>query len=164
MPVLDLQAYVPCAQSNLFGLISKPLLLLLDKLDLFTRRGWPELTVCDVPPHVAHGHTGGGQAGDPHQLVEVVLLVDAMLAACSATDRRDHPDGIVIAQGARRQPGQGCCLLDRVTVQGRRRTHAFNGRNFMYLKCSSATRIFLNHLGSSADWTEPLTGLCRALG
>ena len=118
MPVVDLQRDVPLAQRDVLGLERQPALLLGEQLDLLAGGGGPEPPVGDVPPHVAHGHPGGGEARDPHELVEVVLVVDAVLAARATADRRDHPDGLVVAQRAGRQPGQRRRLLDRVLVLG----------------------------------------------
>jgi len=97
------------------------------------RLGAPPVVV-HVDAHVTDRHAGRGQAGDPHELVEVALAVDAVPAARAAAHRGDDAHLLVVAQRAGRQPGQGCRLLDGVAARSCVGGHVIDGRNFEHSK------------------------------
>src|SRR5918993_1315117 len=133
-PVVDLDVDVALAQDESFGLDREMALLLLEELALLAGRLVAAPVVGHVLAHVVDRHPGRREAGDPHQLVEVVVVVDPVPAGRAATDRRDDADLLVVAQRAGGQAGQGCRLLDGVAAGGGVGGHVMDGRNFEYSK------------------------------
>src|SRR3954453_15079556 len=140
VPVVDLEPHVPLPKSDVLGLAAQSSRLLGKQVDLVAGSGWTQPAVRHVLPHGPDRHAGGGQAGDPHQLVQVRLVVDAVLAARSPADRRDHADRLVVAERACRETGQRGRFLDRVAVLGGRRVHFINAKNFERLKSKVGSR------------------------
>src|SRR6478609_2770511 len=129
VPVVDLQGDIAPTQCHLLRLALEATLLLGQQLDLVSGGGRSRPPVGDVAAHIAHGHAGGSETGDPGELVEVVVVVDPVPAAGAAADRSDHPDGLVVAQSAGRQTGQRCRLPDGVRAMGGRGAHVNDRRN-----------------------------------
>jgi hypothetical protein len=92
LPVGDLEVDVALAQDQPLRLDREVAPLLLEELALLGRGRGTAPGIGHVVAHVVEPHPGRGQAGDRHQLVEVVLAVDAVAAAGPTADRGDDPD------------------------------------------------------------------------
>src|SRR5918995_547801 len=134
VPVVDLELHITTPESDVLKLLRQPLLLRSERFDLLASSRWPQPTVSDIRTHIAHRHAGGRQTSDPHDLIEVVLVVDPVLAALAPTNGCDDSNRLVVAERAGREASQRCCFLDRVRVAGGVCSHSLHHSDFKYFE------------------------------